>query len=232
MNINEILQTSKTIAVVGLSPDESKPSHYVSKFLQSRGYKIYPIYPKFDEILGEKVYRNLSEISAKIDIVVMFRKGEFAPILIDEVIKKGVKTLWLQLGITNEKAKIKALENSINFVQDRCIMIELSKLKGEILKDYSHITKFENILDSNNEALKKADDILENLEKLVPKFKELVEYYYSDQRDNDLKDDDLDKIPNSIKRGVLSEDEIYNMMINYRETAIKMLEVATSMLKA
>ncbi|QKF64805.1 CoA-binding domain-containing protein [Campylobacter corcagiensis] len=130
MTINEILKTAKNIAVVGLSPDESKPSHYVSKFLQEKGYKIYPIYPKFDEILGEKVYRDLSEIKDKIDIVVMFRKGEFADVLIDEVIEKGIKTLWLQLGITNENAKEKALKNGVNFIQDRCIMVEYKKEFG------------------------------------------------------------------------------------------------------
>lgn len=128
MNIKEILQTSKTIAVVGLSPDESKPSHYVSKFMQEKGYQIYPIYPKFDEILGRKVYRNLCEINDDIDIVLMFRKGEYAEVLIDEIILKKAKTLWLQLGIKNEIAKFKALKNRINFIEDKCIMIEYKNI--------------------------------------------------------------------------------------------------------
>lgn len=128
MNIKEILQTSKTIAVVGLSPDESKPSHYVSKFMQEKGYQIYPIYPKFDEILCRKVYRNLCEINDDIDIVLMFRKGEYAEVLIDEIILKKAKTLWLQLGIKNEIAKFKALKNRINFIEDKCIMIEYKNI--------------------------------------------------------------------------------------------------------
>ena len=127
MIIKEILQNTKTIAVVGLSPDEKKPSNYVSKFMQQKGYKIYPIYPKFDEILGEKVYRSLSDIEDKIDMVVMFRKGEFAEILIDEVIAKKAKTFWLQLDITNELAKDKALKHGLNFIQDKCLMQEMIK---------------------------------------------------------------------------------------------------------
>ncbi|CZE48214.1 CoA-binding protein [Campylobacter geochelonis] len=122
--MKSILQNAKTIAIVGLSPDQSKPSHKVAKYMQEKGYKIYPIYPKFDTILNEKVYRNLSDIKDEIDIVVMFRKGEFADVLVDEVIEKGAKTFWLQLDITNENAKEKALKNGLNFIQDKCIMIE------------------------------------------------------------------------------------------------------------
>ncbi|NLY03336.1 MAG: CoA-binding protein [Campylobacter sp.] len=127
MSIKDILQTTSSIAIVGLSPDESKPSNYVSRFLKEKGYKIYPIYPKFDEILGQKVYRRLSEILDPIDMVVMFRKGEYAEALLDEVIVKNVKTLWLQQGITNEIAKSKALENSVNFIQDKCAMVEYER---------------------------------------------------------------------------------------------------------
>ncbi|PSM52640.1 CoA-binding domain-containing protein [Campylobacter blaseri] len=132
MLIDKILSNSKNIAIVGLSPDESKASNKVAKYLQECGYSIYPIYPKFDTILGKKVYRNLSEINDDIDIVVMFRKGEFAEILVEEVIAKNAKTLWLQLGIKNEIAKQKALENGINFIEDKCIMMEHLKVKKEV----------------------------------------------------------------------------------------------------
>ena len=124
-NIGQILSAAKNIAVVGLSPDESKPSNEVAKFLIERGFNVFPIYPKFDEILGRKVYRNLTQIDEDIDIAVMFRKGEFANELVKNAIKKGVKTLWLQLGITNDAAGAIARENGINFVQDKCIKIEL-----------------------------------------------------------------------------------------------------------
>lgn len=127
-NIGQILSAAKNIAVVGLSPDESKPSNEVAKFLIERGFNVFPIYPKFDEILGRKVYRNLTQIDEDIDIAVMFRKGEFANELVKDAVKKGVKTLWLQLGITNDAAGAIARENGINFVQDKCIKIELKGL--------------------------------------------------------------------------------------------------------
>jgi coA-binding domain protein len=127
-DLRQILSSAKNIAVVGLSPDESKPSNEVAKFLIERGFNVFPIYPKFDEILGRKVYRNLTQIDENIDIAVMFRKGEFASELVKDAVKKGVKTLWLQLGITNDEAGAIARENGINFVQDRCIKIELQRL--------------------------------------------------------------------------------------------------------
>lgn len=134
MQIYEILKTAKNIAIVGLSPDESKASNAVAKFLIKEGFRIFPIYPKEDEILGFKVYKNLSEIDEDIDIVVMFRKGEFATALVEDVIKVGAKTLWLQLGITNEAAKERAEEVGVNFVEDRCIKIELQRLENDIVK--------------------------------------------------------------------------------------------------
>ena len=127
-DFTQILSSAKNIAVVGLSPDESKPSNEVAKFLIERGFNVFPVYPKFDEILGRKVYRNLTQIDQDIDIAVMFRKGEFASELVKDAVKKGVKTLWLQLGIANDEAGAVARENGINFVQDKCIKIELQRL--------------------------------------------------------------------------------------------------------
>ena len=127
-DLRQILSSAKNIAVVGLSPDESKPSNEVAKFLIERGFNVFPVYPKFHGILGRKVYRNLMQIEGDIDIAVMFRKGEFASELVKDAIKKGVKTLWLQLGITNDEAGAVARENGINFVQDKCIKIELQRL--------------------------------------------------------------------------------------------------------
>ena len=126
--LRQILSSARNIAVVGLSPDESKPSNETAKFLIERGFNIFPVYPKFDEILGRKVYRNLTQIDENIDIAVMFRKSEFASELVKDAVKKGVKTLWLQLGITNDAAGTVARENGINFVQDKCIKIELQRL--------------------------------------------------------------------------------------------------------
>ena len=127
-DLGQILSSAKNIAVVGLSPDESKPSNEVAKFLIERGFNVFPIYPKSDEILGRKVYRNLIQIDQDIDIAVMFRKGEFASELVKDDVKKGVKTLWLQIGITNDEVGAIVRENGINFVQDKCIKIELQRL--------------------------------------------------------------------------------------------------------
>jgi len=126
--IRHILMAAKNIVIVGLSPDETKASNNVAKFLQSKGYKIFPVYPKENEILNCKVYRNLEQILDKIDIVVMFRKGEFADELLKSIIKKDIKTLWLQLDIVNESAKLKAEQSGINFIQNRCIKIEWQRL--------------------------------------------------------------------------------------------------------
>ena len=122
--INKILETMQNIAIVGFSPDPQKDSHAVGKFLIDKGFCVYPIYPKNGEIYSRKIYQNLSDINEPIDTVVMFRKGEFAEVLIKEVIKKGVKNFWLQLGITNDNAAKIAQENQINFVQNACIMVE------------------------------------------------------------------------------------------------------------
>lgn len=126
--IKEILENSKNIAVVYLSPESDKASNFVSSYMQRKGYKIFPVFPKEDEILGEKVYRKLEEIPEKIDIVLIFRKSEFASELVKDVVKIQAKTFWLQSGITNEEARKICEENKINFVEDKCIMQEYKKL--------------------------------------------------------------------------------------------------------
>jgi len=115
----------KTIAIPGLSPDESKPSHRVAKYLQSQGFKIIPIYPKEETILGEKVYRSLEEIEEKIDMVDMFRKAEVADSIVDVLEKRDdVKVLWLQEGIVNNSAAQRAKDLGLKVVQSRCTMVE------------------------------------------------------------------------------------------------------------
>lgn len=123
--IDKIFDNTKTIAIVGLSADKNKASFMVGQFLQENHYKIYPIYPKFDEILSEKVYRNLDEIEEKIDLVLMFRKGEFASSLLSNIVKKGIKNFWLQLGICNDEVQKECEKLKINYIQDKCVMREL-----------------------------------------------------------------------------------------------------------
>ena len=125
MNLDEV----KSIAVLGLSPNETKASFIVSKYLQEKGFKIIPIYPKEDFILNERVYKNLDEVKENIDLVLMFRKGEFASELFETILKKGIKRFWLQLGIKNDDVKEKCAKNKISFVQDKCIMKELEAKK-------------------------------------------------------------------------------------------------------
>lgn len=123
--IKEIFKNIKTIAVIGLSPDETKDSHRVAKYLQSVGYKIVPVYPKEDIILGEKVYRGLSEIPFEIDLVNIFRKSEFVSVVVDEALQRGdVKIVWTQKGIVNNQASQKAKDNGLKVVQNHCTMVE------------------------------------------------------------------------------------------------------------
>ncbi len=127
--IKEIFESCKNIAIVGLSPDESKASNMVAKYLQSCGYKIIPIYPKEDIILGEKVYRTLAEIPERVDMVDMFRKPSFADALVEEAKQRGdVKSFWLQLGIVNDEAFKKAVDYGMVAVQNKCTKIEHKRL--------------------------------------------------------------------------------------------------------
>lgn len=127
--IHTIFLTCKSIAIIGLSPDVSKDSYKVARYLQENGFKIFPVYPKKEFILGEKVYRNLKDIPEKVDMVDMFRKPEIADTLIDEVIERGdVKVFWLQLGIVNDRACAKAKEHGLYAIQNKCTKIEHARL--------------------------------------------------------------------------------------------------------
>jgi hypothetical protein len=123
--IIEIFKNTKTIAIAGLSPDPSKASNMVAAYLQSAGFKIVPVYPKEDLILGEKVYRTISEIPFKIDMVDIFRKPDAIAEIIDEAITRGdVDTIWTQLGLVNNEAAQKAKEAGLKVVQNKCTKIE------------------------------------------------------------------------------------------------------------
>jgi predicted CoA-binding protein len=129
--LREIFNNTKNIAIIGLSPDENKASNIVAKYLQSQGYKIIPVYPKEDTILGEKVYRSLEEIDISVDMVDMFRKPAFANDLVEVAKKRGdVKYFWLQLGIVNDEAFKKATKYGMLAVQNKCSKIEHQRLFG------------------------------------------------------------------------------------------------------
>ena len=126
--IKEMLTQSKTIAVVGLSPDPDKPSFEVAHYLQSKGYKIIPVRPGTDQILGEKAYASLSEIPVPVDIVDIFRKAEFIPEIVDEAIRIKAKSVWMQLGLVHPQASQKAKDAGLKVVMDKCLLIEHRRL--------------------------------------------------------------------------------------------------------
>ena len=116
---------TQNIAVIGVSPNPEKASHRVAKYLKEAGYKMMPIYPKEDEILGEKVYRSLADIEKKVDMVVIFRKPSAFGAIADVVIARGdVKTYWTQLGLVNNEVAQRVRDAGINVVQSHCAMVE------------------------------------------------------------------------------------------------------------
>ncbi len=125
----EIFNNTKTIAIAGLSPDETKASNIVAKYLQRAGFKIVPVYPKEETILGEKVYKTISEIPFKIDMVDIFRKPDAIAEVVDEAIKRGdVDVIWTQLGLVNNEAAQKAKDAGMKVVQNKCTKIEHARL--------------------------------------------------------------------------------------------------------
>lgn len=123
-----ILGNFKVIAVVGCSREEGKPSHDIPKYMQEAGYKIVPVNPNADEILGEKSYPSLLDIPFKVDVVDIFRPGSEALEIAKEAHSIGAKALWLQEGIFNESAEKYAEDNGILFVMNRCMMKEHVRL--------------------------------------------------------------------------------------------------------
>ena len=128
--IKETLPKCKTVAVVGISPKEDRPSYMVASYLKSKGYRVIPVRPDGDTILGEKVYHNLMEIpnEIEIDVVDIFRRSEDVPPIVDEAIQRGVKVVWMQEGIINEEAQAKAEDAGLKVLMDCCIKKEHQRL--------------------------------------------------------------------------------------------------------
>ena len=122
--------TGRSIAVVGLSDNPAKPSHYVSAYMQRHGYKIYPVNPTLDSVLGEKCYASLGELPVKPDVVNVFRLPKAIPPIIDEMLALGLKNIWVQQGIVNMEAAKRAEKAGIHVVMDRCIMVEHRRHSG------------------------------------------------------------------------------------------------------
>ena len=122
--ISELLKRAHTIAVVGLSNSPLRPSHGVSAYMQTHGYRIIPVNPTIRGSLGEKAYGSLLEVSEKIDIVNIFRRSEFVPDIVDQVIQLKIPAIWMQEGVVHRAAAEKARQAGIFVVMDRCILQE------------------------------------------------------------------------------------------------------------
>ncbi|MGZ3513406.1 MAG: CoA-binding protein [Thermodesulfobacteriota bacterium] len=129
-DIKKILSESKAVAVVGISPQKDRPSYIVAAYLKSKGYQIIPVRPDGEEILGEKVYHSLTEIpkGINVEVVDIFRKSEDVPPIVEEAIRRGAKTIWMQEGVIHGEAGEKAEKAGLKVVMDRCMKKEHQKL--------------------------------------------------------------------------------------------------------
>jgi uncharacterized protein len=127
-DIKDIVTKYHTVAVVGLSPDQGKPSFEVAAYLQRAGYRIIPVNPACQEILGERCYPTLADIPDEVEIVDVFRRAEFLPEVVEQAIAKGAKVVWMQEGIVNQSAAERAEEAGLAVVMDRCLLKEHHKL--------------------------------------------------------------------------------------------------------
>jgi len=129
-DIKKILSEVKSIAVVGISPKEDRPSYIVAAYLKSKGYRIIPVRPDGEEILGEKVYRRLMEIPERIgvDVVDIFRKSEDVPSIVEEAIQRRAKVVWMQEGVVHQEAAERAEKAGLKVVMDRCMKKDHQKL--------------------------------------------------------------------------------------------------------
>ena len=132
--LRQILATTKTIAVVGLSDKPDRPSHTIPAYLQRQGYRIIPVNPKISEALGEKAYPSLRDVPVPVDVVEIFRHAEDAPPIVEDAIAIGAKVVWMQLGIVNEEAAARAEAAGLTVVMDTCMGAthQLLRSKGEI----------------------------------------------------------------------------------------------------
>ena len=122
--IEYILHNCKTIAVVGLSSRAQRAGYYVPAYLQRNGYRIFPVNPNLDEVLGEKAYPDLLEVPEPVELALIFRRSEAVPPFVDQAIQIGAKAVWMQLGILNLPAAEKASQAGLKVVMDACMMVE------------------------------------------------------------------------------------------------------------
>ena len=127
-NIRAILKKYHTVAVVGLSDNPQRASHQVARYLQTQGYRIIPVNPQCQEVLGEKCYPSLKEVPEPVEVVDIFRKGEAIPAIVEEAIAAGAKVIWMQLGLESPEAAARARAAGLQVVMNRCMKIEHANL--------------------------------------------------------------------------------------------------------
>ena len=128
--IRGLLERVRRIAVVGLSPKPYRDSHRVARYLLERGYEIVPVYPREEEILGQRVFRRVQDIEPRVDLVDVFRRSSELPGVIDDVLAAGAGALWLQLGCIDEPGAQRAHAAGVTVVMDRCLMVDHARLLG------------------------------------------------------------------------------------------------------
>ena len=133
-DLARILKQVRTIAMVGASGNEMRPSYFAMLYLQGKGYRVIPVNPRYAgrTILGEKVYASLAEVPVVPDMVDVFRRSEEAGAVVDEAIEKGARVIWMQLGVRDDRAAERARAAGLEVVMDRCPKIEYGRLFGEI----------------------------------------------------------------------------------------------------
>ena len=128
--IRRLLRQYRTLAVVGLSAQWHRPSYFAAKYMQEHGYRVIPVNPTYDSILGEKSYKRLADIPEPVEIVDCFRKSEEIPALAEEAIAIGAKVLWMQLGVHNAEARRRAEAAGLEVVENHCVKIEHGRFFG------------------------------------------------------------------------------------------------------
>jgi predicted CoA-binding protein len=128
--LRHVLGETRTLAVVGLSADWFRPSHFAAKYMQEHGYRIIPVNPRYEEILGERCYPDLASIPEKLDLVNVFRKSDECPAIAREAVRIGAKSLWMQIGVISDEAREIAEADGLTVVMNRCVKIEYARLFG------------------------------------------------------------------------------------------------------
>ena len=128
--VRRILRKYKTLAVVGLSAQWHRPSYFAAKYMQEHGYRVIPVNPTYDSILGEKCYKSVRDIPVPVDIVDCFRKPAEIPAIAEDAIAIGAKVLWMQLGVHNAEARARAESAGLEVVENRCVKIEHGRFFG------------------------------------------------------------------------------------------------------